>query len=55
MHQVFQKQVQPIDTLRFDDFLRKKEQEDRLEEELNAQNQFSFCASDSYDLLANGP
>lgn len=55
VHQVFSKQVQPIDTLRFDEFLMKKEQEAQIEAELDAQNQFSFNASDSYDLLCTGP
>lgn len=36
VHQVFSKQVQPIDTLRFDEFLLKKEQEAQIEAELDA-------------------
>ena len=36
VHLVFSKQVQPIDTLRFDEFLLKKEQEAAIEAELDA-------------------
>lgn len=55
VHAVFNKQVQPIETLRFEEFLMQKEQEAAREAELDAQNQFSFNESDSYDLMTTGP
>ena len=55
--QVFEKHVKPINTLRFEEFLLLKEREAAREEELEreAQNQFSFNVSDSYELLVDGP
>ena len=54
---VFEKHVKPINTLRFDEFLLAKDREAAREEELEreAQNQFSFNISDSYELLVDGP
>jgi len=55
--QVFEKQVKPINTLRFDEFLLAKENEAQKEAELErqAQNEFSFQTDASYDLLVEGP
>ena len=55
--QVFEKQVKPINTLRFDEFLLAKEKEAEKEAELEklAINEFSFQTDASYELLVQGP
>lgn len=53
--QIFEQQVKPIDTLRFDEFLNQKEIEQQREDELNAQVDFSFRSDDSFELLVVGP
>ena len=55
--QVFEKDVKPINTLRFDDFLLAEEQRIQHEAELEkeALNEFSFATDASYELLVDGP
>lgn len=53
--QIFEQQVKPIDTMRFEEFLIQKEKEQLLEDELNAQVDFSFYSDDSFELLVTGP
>ena len=52
--QVFEKQVKPIDTLRFDDFLLAEEKRAAQEEELDKVNDFSFATDVSYEPLVLG-
>lgn len=55
--QVFEKQVKPINTLRFDEFLLQEENKAQREAELDKQaaNEFSFRTDASYELLVDGP
>ena len=55
--QVFESQVKPINTLRFDEFLldEQKRVEKEAELERQALNEFSFATDASYDLLVDGP
>ena len=52
--QVFEKQVKPINTLRFDDFLLAEEKRAAQEEELDKVNDFSFATDASYEPLVLG-
>ena len=54
---VFEKQVKPIQTLRFDEYLFELEQKAAEEAELDRQvaNEFSWRSDASYELLVNGP
>ena len=55
--QVFEKQVKPINTLRFDEFLLAEEKKAQREAELEKQalNEFSFQTDASYELMVSGP
>ena len=55
--QTFEKQVKPINTLRFDEFLQAEEKKAQREAELEKQalNEFSFDSDASYALLCVGP
>mmetsp|Transcript_13096 Transcript_13096/g.16691 ORF Transcript_13096/g.16691 Transcript_13096/m.16691 type:complete len:112 (+) Transcript_13096:135-470(+) len=55
--QVFEKQVKPINTLRFDEFLLAEERKVQHEAELDKQamHEFSFRSDASYDPLVIGP
>lgn len=53
--QIFEQQVKPIDTMRFEEFLIQKEKEQQIEDELNAQVDFSFNSEDSFEPLVSGP
>jgi hypothetical protein len=53
--QIFEQQVKPIDTMRFEEFLIQKEKEQMLEDELNAQVDFSFNSDDSFEPIVSGP
>lgn len=53
--QIFEEQVKPINTMRFDEFLIEKEREQQIEDEENAKIQVSFYSSDSFELLVDGP
>ena len=55
--QVFEKQVKPINTLRFDEFLVAEEKKIQREAELEKQalNEFSFHTDASYELLVDCP
>ena len=54
---VFENQVKPINTLRFDEFLQEEQKKAQKEAELEKQalNEFSFATDASYDLLVDGP
>ena len=54
---IFEKLVKPINTLRFDEFIREEENKVLKEAELEKQtlNEFSFATDASYDLLVDGP
>ena len=52
--QIYEKDVKPIDTMRFDAFLAEQDYRQRREEELNAINEFSFYTEDSYMPLVEG-
>ena len=55
--QVFESQVKPINTLRFDEFLLEEQKKVEKEAELERQalNEYSFATDASYDLLVDGP
>ena len=53
--QIFEQQVKPVNTMRFDEFLKEKEREARAEEEANAKIEFSFYSDDSFLPLVDGP
>lgn len=53
--QVFEQQIKPIQTLRFDEFLQQKEADALREEQLNALVEFSFHTDDSFAPLVSGP
>ena len=53
--QIFEQQVKPINTLRFEEFLIQKEEEAKKEEEENAKVDFSFHTEDSFLNLVDGP
>ena len=54
---MFEKQVKPINTLRFDEFLLSEEKKVQRELELEKQalNEFSFATDASYELMVEGP
>jgi hypothetical protein len=53
--QIFEQQVKPINTLRFEEFLQQKEIEAQAEEEANNKVEFSFYSDDSFLPLVDGP
>ena len=55
--QIFEKQVKPINTLRFDEFLHGEEKRQQQEADLDRQamNEFSFASDASYEPLVLGP
>ncbi len=53
--QIFEQQVKPIDTMRFEEFLIQKEKDQQMEDELNAQVDFSFYSDDSFEPIISGP
>ena len=54
-NQIFERDVKPIDTMRFEEFLAEKEREQAIEDELNARVEISFHSDDSHEPIADGP
>ena len=53
--QIFEQQVKPLNTLRFEEFLQEKEREAQAEDEANAKIEVSFYSDDSFLPLVDGP